>query len=177
VAFVDAPVLGSKQPAEQGRLVVLASGPDDVRDRVQPVFDAIGQRTMWLGAAGQASRLKLVANLWVVTVVEGAAETLALAEGLGLDPELLLDAIEGGPLDLPYLRLKAKAILARDFTPSFRLALAAKDADLVAEAAQSHGLQLAMAEAIAAQMHAAADDGHADEDLSATWYATGVEAR
>jgi 3-hydroxyisobutyrate dehydrogenase len=168
-------VLGTKQPAEEGTLIVLASGPDDVRDRVQPLFDAIGQRTMWLGAAGQGSRLKLVTNLWVVTVVEGAAETFALAEGLGLDPQLFLDALEGGALDLPYLRLKAKAIAARDFTPSFRLALAAKDADLVADAAERHGLQLAMAEAIAAQMHAAADDGHADEDLSATWYATGID--
>ena len=69
---------------------------------MQPVFDAVGQRTMWVGEAGAGTRLKLVTNAWIVAVVEGAAETIALAEGLGLDPTLFLDAIEGGPLDAPY---------------------------------------------------------------------------
>ncbi|HZE03931.1 MAG TPA: NAD(P)-dependent oxidoreductase, partial [Solirubrobacteraceae bacterium] len=133
--FVDAPVLGTKQPAEQGKLVILASGPERVHDRLTLIFDALGQRTMWLGGAGEGSKLKLVTNAWIVAIVEGAAEALALAEGEGLDPQLLLDAVEGGPLDLPYLRLKAKAIMERDFSPSFTLKLAAKDAGLVEEAA------------------------------------------
>ncbi|HYZ81886.1 MAG TPA: NAD(P)-dependent oxidoreductase, partial [Solirubrobacteraceae bacterium] len=108
VEFVDAPVLGTKQPAEEGKLIVLASGPDRVRDRVQPLFDLIGQRTMWVGGAGAGTRLKLATNSWVLTVVEGAAESLALAEGLGVDPQLVLEALSGGPLDLPYLQMKGK---------------------------------------------------------------------
>jgi 3-hydroxyisobutyrate dehydrogenase len=99
--LVDAPVLGTKAPAEQGALVVLASGPDDALDRLAPVFDAVGQRTLRVGAAGAGTRLKLVANAWVVAVVQGGAETLALAQGLGLDPSLLFAALEGGPLDQP----------------------------------------------------------------------------
>jgi 3-hydroxyisobutyrate dehydrogenase len=83
VGYVDAPVLGTKQPAEEGKLVVLASGPEDLRERVAPVFDAVGQRTLWVGEAGQGTRLKLVTNSWIVTVVEGVAETVVLAEGLG----------------------------------------------------------------------------------------------
>ncbi len=120
VVFVDAPVLGTKGPAEQGALVVLASGPEDARPRVEPVLDAVGARTMWVGEAGRGSLLKLVTNAWIMAVVEGAAETVALAEGLGLDPALLLEAVAGGPLDLPYLQVKAAAMAERDFTPSFR---------------------------------------------------------
>ena len=78
VAYVDAPVLGTRKPAEDGALVVLASGTADLRTRVQPVFDAIGSRTMWVGEAGAGTRLKLAANAWVLTVVEGVAESLAL---------------------------------------------------------------------------------------------------
>jgi len=131
LTFLDSPVLGTKQPAEQGTLVILASGPEAARGRVQPIFDAIGQKTMWAGEAGTGSRLKLVTNSWVLTVVEGCAETVALAEGLGLDPALLFEALEGGTLDLPYLRMKGKAILERNFEPMFSLTLAAKDARLV----------------------------------------------
>ena len=119
VVFVDAPVLGTKQPAEEGKLVVLASGPEEAREQVQPIFDAVGQRTLWVGEAGRGSRLKVAVNVWITTLVEGAAETLALAEGLGVDPQLVLDAVAGGPLDLPYLQIKAKMMLERHFEPSF----------------------------------------------------------
>ncbi len=168
VAFVDAPVLGTKQPAADGQLVVLASGPDDARERVKGVFDAVGRRTLWVGEAGAGSRLKLVTNAWLVSVNEGIAEALALADGLGLDPSLLLDAIDGGPLDAPYARLKANAMIARDFAPSFKLAHATKDARLAVGSAREHGLQLPMLEAIAEQMGRALGE-HADEDLSATY--------
>jgi 3-hydroxyisobutyrate dehydrogenase len=171
VAFVDAPVLGTKQPAQDGTLTVLASGPDDVRVRVTPVFDAIGQRTLWVGAAGAGSRLKLATNTWIVSVVEGAAETLALAAGIGIDPALVLEAVAGGALDLPYLQLKAKAMLEGDFTPSFRLGLAAKDAGLAVDAADAAGLDLPMLEAIRERFDEVARD-HGDKDLSAVFLAS-----
>jgi 3-hydroxyisobutyrate dehydrogenase len=171
VELIDAPVLGTKKPAEDGELIVLASGPDSARARTQPIFEAVGKRTMWVGEAGAATRLKLAINAWIVSVVEGTAEMLALAEGLGVDPELPLEAIADGPLDLPYLRLKAKAMLEGDFTPSFRLALAAKDAGLAVAGAEDAGLELPMLEAIHARLAAAAED-HGDEDLAATFLAS-----
>ena len=91
LVYVDAPVLGTKKPAEEGALVILASGPDEVRDTVAPLFDAIGSRTVWVGDAGQGTRLKLVANSWVLTVVEGIAESLTLAKALGIEPRQFLD--------------------------------------------------------------------------------------
>jgi 3-hydroxyisobutyrate dehydrogenase len=166
--FVDAPVLGTKEPAEQGKLVVLASGPDRLHERVTPVLHAVGQRTMWIGGAGDGTRLKLVTNTWLVAIVEGAAESIALAEGLGLDPQLLLDAVEGGPLDLPYLRLKGRAMIERNFEPSFALRLAAKDASLVEEAAARHGLSLPLVTTIRQRMEEGIP-AHGDEDMSATY--------
>lgn len=168
IAFVDAPVLGTKQPAENAELVVLASGPDDVRPRVEPVFDAVGKRTLWVGEADAASRLKLVANAWVVSVVEATAETIALAEGIDVDPRQFLEAVSGGPLDLPYLQLKAGAMLERSFTPSFRLALAAKDARLITEAAQQADLDLPMFRTIRQRLEEGAQT-HGDDDMAATF--------
>jgi 3-hydroxyisobutyrate dehydrogenase len=171
LTFVDAPVLGTKQPAEEGQLVVLASGPEEAKELVQPIFDAVGKKTIWVGEAGAGSRLKVVVNAWIVTVVEGTAEMLALAEGIGVDPRLALEAIEGGPLDLPYMRVKAKAMLERDFTPSFKLGLAAKDARLAVQAADLADLELPMLTAIAEQMTEAARE-HGEEDLAAVYLAT-----
>jgi 3-hydroxyisobutyrate dehydrogenase len=168
VGFVDAPVLGTRQPAEQAKLVVLTSGPEEARSRVQPVLDAVGHRTIYAGETGAATRLKLVTNSWVLAVVEAGAETIALAQGLGLDPALFFQAIEGGTLDLPYLKMKGRAMLGRDFTPSFRLKLAAKDAGLIADAAWQHGLNLPLLEVIARRLGEAAAD-HGDKDMSATY--------
>lgn len=171
IALIDAPVLGTKQPAQEGKLVVLASGPEDSRGRVQPIFDAVGQKTLWIGAAGSGTRMKMVANSWVLTVVEGCAETIALAQGLQLDPQLLFEAIEGGPLDLPYLRMKGQAILKHDFEPAFRLKLAAKDAALIRESADDHDLDLPLFTTIATRMAEAARE-HGDEDMIATYFAS-----
>lgn len=168
VGFVDAPVLGTREPAEKGQLVVLESGPEEARPRVQPVFDAVGHRTIRAGQAGAGTRLKLVANSWVLAVVEAGAETIALAAGLGLDPALFFQAIQDGPLDLPYLRVKAQAIAERDFSPSFRLKLAAKDAALVTDAAWQHRLDLPLLELIARRLGQAVAE-HGDEDVSATY--------
>jgi 3-hydroxyisobutyrate dehydrogenase len=168
IAFVDAPVLGTKQPAYEGKLVILASGPDSERDRLSEIFDVLGSRTMWVGDAGAGTRLKVAVNSWILSVVEGAAETLALAEGLGVDPELVLEAVKGGPLDLPYLQMKGKAMIERSFEPSFKLALAAKDARLALEAAQRHELDLPLLRTICGRL-AEASAEHGDEDMSATY--------
>lgn len=169
--LVDAPVLGTRQPAEEGDLVVLAAGPNSCRTAVAPIFDAVGKRTMWVGEAGAATRLKLAINCWIVAVVEGTAETLALAEGLGIEPRLVLEAVASGPLDLPYMRNKAESMLERSFPASFRLELAAKDARLAVDGARAAGLDLPLVEAIAARMAAAAEE-HGDKDLAATYLAS-----
>lgn len=171
LVYVDAPVLGTKKPAEDGALVILASGPDEARDVVAPVFDAIGSRTVWVGPAGQGTRLKLVANSWVLTVVEGIAESLALARALGVEPRRFLEVVKGGAMDAPYVQLKGSAMLDGDFTPAFGLDGAAKDAGLIVEAARAAGADLAVIEAVQQHFARALDAGYGDRDMSATFLA------
>jgi 3-hydroxyisobutyrate dehydrogenase len=167
VAYVDAPVSGTKEPAEQGKLVVLASGPQELRERLEPLFEVIGARTLWLGRAGAGSRMKLVINSWLLAIVEGLAETVALAEGLGVDPARFLEAISDGPLDAGYAQLKGKAMLERAFEPSFGLSLAAKDARLVRDIVAAEGLDLPLAGLIAERLEQGVAGGYGDEDLAA----------
>jgi 3-hydroxyisobutyrate dehydrogenase len=172
IAFVDAPVVGTKQPAEQGKLTVLASGPPDAREQARPVFDAVAAKVVELGDAGEGTKLKLVVNSWLVTIVEGLAETLAFADAIGTDPRTFLETIDGGPLGPAYAQLKGKAMIAREFPPAFTLALARKDAGLVLEAAERAGFDAALAETVARKMDEAIGQGHGDEDMAATFYAS-----
>ena len=157
LVLVDAPVLGTKEPAEKGALVVLASGPEDARERVAPVCDAIGSKTLWLGPAGAGSRLKLVCNSWVFMVTAGVAQAIAGARALGLDPRDFLAAIEGGPLDAPYVHVKSGLMLDGEFPPSFALSGAAKDARLIRAALAGAGVSDRLTAAVLETMDAAAE--------------------
>ena len=172
VPFVDAPVSGTRQPAEQGQLLVLASGPDEARERVEPVFDAVGSKTLWLGAAGAGQRLKLVLNAWLLGMTEALAEAIALAEALEVDPRRFLESIDGAPVGAPYAQLKGPMMIERDFPPAFPLALAAKDAGLGLEAGQAAGLRLGALEAVREQMRRAVEAGHGGQDMAATIHAS-----
>jgi 3-hydroxyisobutyrate dehydrogenase len=171
VAYVDAPVLGTKQPAEQGQLVVLASGPEEVRERSEQVFDAVGSKTVWLGDAGGGSRLKLVVNNWIVGLLGVLAETVAFANATGVDPAKFLETIEGGPLGLPYAQLKGTMMIDEDFPTSFSANLARKDAGLVLDAAAARNLHMRIAEAVTARFDEAIQAGHGEEDMAAVYKA------
>jgi 3-hydroxyisobutyrate dehydrogenase len=174
VAYVDAPVLGTKQPAEQGQLVVLASGPEEVRERSEEVFSALGSKTVWLGEAGEGSRLKLVVNNWIVGLLGVLAETVAFANAIGVDPAKFLETIEGGPLGLPYAQLKGSMMVEEDFPTSFSAKLARKDAALVLDAAGARDLRMSISEAVAARFDEAIRAGHGEEDMAAVYRTTQV---
>lgn len=167
VALVDAPVLGTKTPAEQGELVVLASGPQDARARCEPLFGAIGSRTVWLGEAGAGTRMKLVLNSWLLALTAALGESIAFAEGVDLDPTSFLDIIRGGPLGVPYADLKGKAMIERSYEPSFALALAAKDAGLLSEAAARHDVELVVGAAVEQRFRTAQRAGLGEQDMAA----------
>lgn len=170
-AFVDAPVLGTKKPAEQGTLTVLAAGAENLRDTVSPVFDAIGSRTIWVGTEpGDAHRLKLAANAWVLTVTTASAQSIALAEALGLDPQQFLDVVSGGPLDCAYLQMKGASMIRGEYEPAFTLSGAAKDTGLIAEAMRASGTDDRLMRAAHEQFRSAADAGHGGEDMAAVRY-------
>ena len=163
--FVDAPVSGSKGPAENGQLLILASGPAQAREPLARPFAAIGRATVWLGEAGQGSRLKLVVNSYMSVLIEGVAEAAELARRLGVDIARLDEAIEGGPLDAPIADAKLHKMERGDYAPEFPLEWALKDVDLAIEAADGETLPLLAA--LSRQWHAAVDAGHGREDVSA----------
>lgn len=165
--YVDAPVLGTKGPAEGGQLIVLASGPEEVRAKCEPVFEAVGSKTVWLGEAGEGSRLKLVVNNWILGLLGVLAETLALARATGVDPKRFLETIEGGPLNAPYAQMKGGMMIEAAYPPSFSAKLARKDAGLVLDAAAAEDLRLAISEAVAAHFDGAIRAGHGEEDMAA----------
>ncbi|MFG3281853.1 NAD(P)-dependent oxidoreductase [Streptomyces sp. NPDC048111] len=176
VTYYDAPVLGTREPAEQGKLTVFVSGPPEGRESLAPVLDAIGQRSVWVShEPGAASRLKLVANTWVINLVGAVAECIGLAEALHVDPRLFLDAVAGGPLDTAYLHAKAAALLTGDLTPSFAVSTALKDSRLILDAAQQAGVRLDLTQASADRFARAEAAGHGDEDMIATYYAGRTE--
>jgi 3-hydroxyisobutyrate dehydrogenase len=171
VAYVDAPVLGTKQPAEQGQLIVLASGPEEVRERSEKIFGCVGSKTVWLGEAGEGSRLKLVVNNWIVGLLGVLAETVAFAEATGVDPAKFLETIEGGPLGLPYAQIKGSMMVEEDFPTSFSAKLARKDAALVLDAAETQALRMRITETVAARFDEAIQAGHGEEDMAAVYRA------
>lgn len=165
VSFVDAPVSGSRMPAETGELEVLASGPETARGVLEPVFAAIARRTLWLGPAGAGSRLKLVLNTWLAFEVEAAAEAAALAERLGISPQALAAAVDGNPLASPLATAKLSKIEAGDNRADFALEWALKDLDLT-QASVGVG-PAPIAAAIARRWHGLVAQGYGGLDVSA----------
>ncbi len=168
VTLIDAPVSGSKEPAEEGKLTIFASGPDDVRPRLDPLFDALGQRTIWVGPVGAGSRLKLVANVWLALSAEAVNTSVALAGQLGLEAETVVKALAGGPLVSPWQAAKLERIVHNDFSVQFALALALKDVHLALEAAGDDRFR-ALA-SLADEWEQVVDRGLGDRDLIVvTW--------
>lgn len=166
VALVDAPVSGTKAPAEQGTLAVLASGPEELRARCGPVFDAVASSVTWVGEAGAGQRLKLVVNHWLAALLAGLAESIALAEHLGIDPAEFLRLTDGAAIGSPYAQLKGSMMLDRSYPASFPLRLLAKDVGLVSDAARATGADLRLPGAVGELLGAALAE-HGDDDMSA----------
>src|ERR1700751_1959575 len=165
VLFVDAPVSGSKGPAEQGQLLILAPGPAAAQEATRPAFAAIGRKTLWLGSEpGQGSRMKIVVNAYMSILIEGVAEALELAAQLGVDTGKLAEAIEGGPLDAPIADAKLHKMERGDYAPEFPLEWALKDVDLAL--AEAPGATLPLLAALSRQGRATVDAGHGRDDVS-----------
>jgi 3-hydroxyisobutyrate dehydrogenase len=173
--FVDAPVSGSKGPAEAGQLLILASGPAAAATVLDPVFSALGRRTVWLGEAGQGSAMKLVVNAYMSILIEGVAETMELADRFGIGHQELADVIAGGPLDAPIADAKLHKMDRGDYAAEFPLEWALKDVDLAIGAAGGQAPPLLAA--LSGQWHAAVAAGHGRQDISAARLALASESQ
>jgi 3-hydroxyisobutyrate dehydrogenase len=164
VSFLDAPVSGSKVPAEQGKLTIFASGPEAARPKVEPVFAAIGERTVWVGAVGTGSRMKLVNNTLLAFTAEGVANSMALAHRLGLDTLGVIEAFEGGPLVSRWEAGKFRRIEVDDYSPEFPLRLALKDVHLALEHAGAE--RFTVLASLAREWERIVEQGGGDEDVT-----------
>ena len=170
VTLVDAPVSGSTHPAEEGELTILASGPDSARAPVEPVFDALGSRVLWVGEAGMGSRLKMAANHWMIAMTAALAESMHLCEAMGLDQQQFVELLDGGPLGSAYGLLKLDEMRAHDYPVGFPVRLALKDLELVREVEQSSKAPMPLLDVVRERFLAANED-HGDEDLAAVYEA------
>jgi len=168
VTLVDAPVSGSTHPAEEGELTILASGPDSARAPVEPVFEALGSRVLWVGEAGMGSRLKMAANHWMIAMTAALAESMHLCEAMGLDQKQFVELLDGSPLGSAYGLLKLDEMRAHDYPVGFPVRLALKDLELVREVEQSSKAPMPLLDATY-ERFLAADEDHADEDLAAVY--------
>jgi 3-hydroxyisobutyrate dehydrogenase len=164
VVLIDAPVSGSKEPAEQGQLTIFASGSDAVRSRLAPLFDALGRRTIWVGPVGTGSRLKLVANTWLALAAEAVNVSVALSHQLGLETESVINALGDGPLVSAWQAAKLERIAQGDFSAQFALSLALKDVHLALEDAGRERFP-ALA-SLADEWQGVVDRGFGDDDLT-----------
>jgi 3-hydroxyisobutyrate dehydrogenase len=165
VRFIDAPVSGSKAPAESGQLLILASGDESVSPLLQGVFGALGRKTMWLGPIGAGSRMKLILNTWLAFQAEGAAESLSLAARLHTAPALLVEALRDNALTSPYALAKLQKMIDADFSPEFSLDWALKDLELVGSDAGADAAPIASD--IAERWHTLVENGSSGLDVSA----------
>ena len=171
IVFVDAPVSGSKTPAEEGKLLILASGPAAALDALAPVFSALGQKTIRWERAGSGSRMKLVLNMWLAVLGEGIAETAVLAQSLDVSLKDVETCLASTALDAPWALSKLERIERNAFDPDFALALAAKDLHLALAAATRARRRLPMAQSIAAQWDNALQAGLGDRDVVGAYLA------
>lgn len=173
VVFFDAPVSGTKAPAEQAQIVVLASGDREAGAAVEPVFGAISKGVKWLGEAGRASKMKLVVNAWLISMVEGIAESSQLAEELGFTTDELWSVLEGGPLAVPYIKGKMEMFKTGNYEPQMQLTWALKDINLALEASGTRTLPVM--QNISNTWQKAVDAGYGDSDLSVVYRYLGTQ--
>ena len=164
VMLLDAPVSGSRDPAERGELTIFASGPSQARPRMAALFGALGQRTIWAGEAGAGTRLKLVNNTWLAFANEAVAASAALARQLGLETGTVLDALGGGSLVSPWQAAKLQRIADGEFSAQFALSLALKDVHLALQAAGDG--RFAVLACLADEWQQVIDQGLGDQDLT-----------
>jgi 3-hydroxyisobutyrate dehydrogenase len=168
VTLVDAPVSGSTHPAEEGQLTILASGPDSAREPVEPVFEALGSRVLWVGEAGMGSRLKLAANNWMMAMTAALAESMQLCQAMGLDEQQFITLLDGGPLGSAYGLQKLDEMRRHQYPAGFPVRLALKDLELIREVEQSSQATMPLLDVVLERFTTANED-HADQDLAAIY--------
>ncbi|MBA0560493.1 hypothetical protein Golob_017386 [Gossypium lobatum] len=145
--FLEAPVSGSKQPAETGQLVILAAGDKALYEEAVPAFDVLGKKSYFLGPVGNGAKMKLVVNMVMGSVMNAFSEGLTLAERSGLNPHSLLDVLDLGGIANPMFRGKGPEMLKDNYSPAFPLKHQQKDMRLALALGDQHAVSMPVAAA------------------------------
>jgi len=167
ITLIDAPVSGSRIPAEQGALVILAGGPEDAIRAQEPLLLCMGKKVIYCGESGSGSSMKLAINLLLGIMMEGMAEAVHLAERSGLEVETLLDAVASGPLACTLFQLKENMFKTNTYPPQFPFRHMAKDMQFVVAAAEENDARLPLGTELAGLFSPDADIVLMDQDFAA----------
>jgi 3-hydroxyisobutyrate dehydrogenase-like beta-hydroxyacid dehydrogenase len=168
VAYIDAPMTGSKIGAANGTLIFMVGGDGATIERLNPLFAAMGKKIFRMGETGKGQATKLAMNLQIAVIFEGFAEALTLATKLGVDAQQLISLVGATMVHSGVVEYKAPFVLQRDFTPNFPLRLMHKDLRLALEAAKEARVKLPALETVEEVYEMATEDGHRDLDYAAT---------
>ena len=148
---------------------------DSARPAVEPVFDALASRVLWVGEAGMGSRLKLATNHWMITSVAALAESMHLCQAMGLDQQQFIALLDGGPLGSAYALQKLDEMRRHQYPAGFPVRLALKDLELVREVEQNTQTTMPLLDAVLERFVNAGED-LADQDLAAIYELDGPAA-
>ncbi|MGW1780147.1 NAD(P)-dependent oxidoreductase [Streptomyces sp. NPDC002143] len=170
-SYVEAPVSGSRVPAEQGELVGMLAGDDDAVAAVRPLLASMCRETFGCGPVPGALLMKFSVNLFLITLVTGLTEAFHFADRHGLDQGLLRDVLDAGPMASAVSRVKGPKLLARDFTVQAAAADVLKNNRLIAEAARRADLASPLLDVCHTLYGEAVEQGHGGEDMVAVLHA------
>ncbi|MDZ7811449.1 MAG: NAD(P)-dependent oxidoreductase [Arhodomonas sp.] len=172
--FLEAPVSGTRKPAEAGALTVLAGGEAADLEHARPLFERIGKATVHCGEVGQATDTKHAVNLLLAGMMQSFSEALVFGSKRGVPAETILEAITTGATNSPLYEAKGKAITARNFEKQFPVRLL-KDLDLAMQAGRESGTYLPLTATVRECVNAANAGGHGDEDMAGAGETAGVD--
>ena len=169
VRFLDAPVAGTKQPAEDGKLTFLLGGEDTDVEGARPLLELMGEKILHVGAAGQGSAFKMLVNALLAQSMLAYAETALLGEKLGFSRDFLMDTLPNLPVSAPFLQGKAELIREGDFGAQFPLELMHKDLHLLEETAYEENQPMFLASLAKTVYGSAQQSGYGREDFAAVF--------
>jgi 3-hydroxyisobutyrate dehydrogenase-like beta-hydroxyacid dehydrogenase len=167
VAFLEAPVSGSRPRAESGTLTIMAGGDEADFARAKPLFEAMGERIVYVGPRGHAQLVKLLTNTMAAVNVSALAETVLAVEKAGVNADAFLEIAAGTAGNSTMLELKGRPMFERDFTPLFKLEHMLKDVRHCLDEARALGVELRLGTFVEPLFAKSADDGHGEEDFAA----------
>ncbi|WNI19667.1 NAD(P)-dependent oxidoreductase [Actinacidiphila sp. ITFR-21] len=174
-SYVEAPVSGSRVPAEEGRLVAMLAGEEEAVERVRPLLGPMCRETFVCGAAPDALLMKLSVNIFLITLVTGLTEAFHFADQHGLDKRQFLEVLDAGPMASGVSRMKSPKLMSRDFAVQAAASDVLKNNELIADAARKSDVASPLLDVCHALFAETVGLGYADGDMVSVLHA--IEAR